>query len=248
MNIPKKHLNCNTVSKNFKCNCKTIRKKLKIIKLKGVTVHNKPSCNSKITMNLKRKNLSKRIWRKKKSTKKKSNKLLTSIKKKSRRKLTIYRKSMSFSRNNSWLIKWSPRKQYPCSNTSSILRPKLMTVLKLNTPNRKSFTKKKKSNLFRKINSFLILYLKKEKIYKRKLMTLLRKNPKSKSNSLPLPIKKKRLSISQKLKTIKSSHYKLNLLKWWKNSKKQDNRWGQSNQNFKINLWKKLSTTKRKLP
>lgn len=213
MSIPKKHLNSNTVSKSSKCNWRTTRKKLKTIKLKGVTVHNKPSCNSRTTMNLKRKNYNKKISRKKKNTKKKSTKSSTIIKKKSRKKLTIYRKSMSFSKNNSWLIKWSPRKLSPCSNTSLILRPRLMTVLKLNTPNKRYSMKKKKSNLFKKINSFLILYLKKDKIYKRKLMILPRKNPKSKSNSLPLHTTNKRPSISQKLKTIKSPHYKINLLK-----------------------------------
>lgn len=179
----KKQLNCNTALRNWKWNFKTASNRPRIIKSKEVTDHKKQSCNLKTIMSWKKRSLSKRTSKKKKSTKRNFKKQSNNTKKKSKKKPAIWKKSMSSSSKNTWPLKWNPKTPSPCCSINLILKSKHMKVSKLNTLNRKSSTKKKKSNLYKRMSSLLTHSMMKSKLCRRELMMSSRKNPESKNKS-----------------------------------------------------------------
>lgn len=191
----KKHHNINIALKNFKCNFKTTSKKLKIIKFKEIIDPNKPSCNWKITMNLKKKNFNKRISSKRKNMKRKFSNWSKNSKKNSNNKLVTFNKSMSSSSKNLWLMKWSQKKLFLCCNMNLTSKSKLMKVYKGSILNKKSFMKKNKLNSFKRMNSFPNLSMKKDKACKKESMMFSKKSLRSKNKLSQSLIKKMKLPI-----------------------------------------------------
>lgn len=122
-----------------------------------------------------------------------------------------------------------------------------MTVSKHSIPNKKSSTKKNKSNLSKKINTLLNLSLNKEKPCKRKSTNFPKKNPKQKNKSSLLHIKNNKSPISPNKKTKNSLLSKIKSPNLPKKLKKSNKPVAPKSPNSKISSWKKSSTIKRKL-
>lgn len=153
---------------------------------------------------------------------------------------------MSFWRKNLWLMRWSQKKLFPCCNMNLTLKSKPMKVYKDSILNKKSFMRKNKLNLFKKMNSFPNLLMKKGKVCKKESMMFLKKNQRSKNKSLHSPIKKTKL-LTFLNKKIKKSHLsKIKLFNLIKKLKKLNNPAESRSLNFKMSLWKKSSIIKKR--
>lgn len=162
-------------------------------------------------------------------------------------KLEIFNKSTSSLNKNLWLMKWSQKKLFPCCNMNLTSKSKPMKVYKDSILNKKSSMRKNKLNLFKRMNSFPNLLMKKGKTCKKESMMFLKKNLRSKNKLLHSLIKKMKL-LTFPNKKIKKSHLsKIKLFNLIKKLKKLNNSAEPRSLNFKMSLWKKSSIMKKRL-
>lgn len=125
------------------------------------------------------------------------------------------------------------------SSINMILKQKLMTVSKLSILNKKCFTRKNKSNLYKKINIWRRHLPKKRTPFKKKSIKSPGKKLNFKNNPSPSPTKKTKSPTSASPKTKKYHPLNNNCSSLTKSWKKPGPWTEQRSLNFKTSSWKK---------